>query len=144
MKRYTALDRMSAMGRLLPMCMAFGLLVGACSDSATVLTAQRQISPDSKLVATVEAMDNGLGFGQGRMYYEVHISPSGEQAGSHGDHEPSVVFWTEVLNERARPVTAKWVSQDKVRITYDLWTKPGKQLHSRHGGEIEYQEEAQR
>ena len=92
----------------------------------------------------METVDNGLGFGQGRMYYEVHISPSNERTGRHGDNGTSVAFYTEVLSDRARPVTATWISGDKVRITYDLWTKPRKQLHSLNGVEIKYQEEAQR
>ncbi len=85
-------------------------------------------SPDGKWQATVESVDNGMGFGMGRLYNEVHLLPSGRVADNHGDPDPSCVFYIESEGVGKDFPTVRWVAPDRLEIEYTDLNKPGKSL----------------
>src|SRR5262245_12473292 len=62
----------------------------SCSDSPRVLNSHPYKSPNAKWVATLEEVDNGLGFGLGAVYDEVHLTEQREAIGRPGDPGTSV------------------------------------------------------
>jgi hypothetical protein len=88
-------------------------------------------SPDSHLTATLERVDNGLGFGQGAAYDEVHVSHphAWRFLWRHGDPDKSVVFYAEESGDSAqeRPVV-HWADAHHLVIEYLVENKPGRQL----------------
>lgn len=84
-------------------------------------------------------MDNGLGFGLGAVYDEVHLGKQGETIGDHGDKGKSVVFYVESTYGKGKPVNVKWLSNDRIQIIYDGSLMPGKKQTILKGVAIEYQ-----
>jgi hypothetical protein len=100
-------------------------------------------SPNGRLIATLEEVDNGLGFGQGMSYDEVHIRPPNETISVHGDSAASVVFYTESRgNPDARP-SLQWRDDTHLVIGYDRASNvsgsAGKHLSSFHDIAIAYE-----
>ncbi len=60
-----------------------------------VIEAAHEISPDSKGGVTQEHLDNGMGFGLGALYYEVHLHEAGARRFAHGDRDDAAVFYVE-------------------------------------------------
>lgn len=48
-------------------------------------------APDGDWIATLELVDNGLGFGQGMLYDEVHVHRRGTPVTTHGNPSDSSV-----------------------------------------------------
>lgn len=82
-------------------------------------------SPDASWVVEVEVVDNGLGFGLGRLYEEIHLIRRGEAVGKHGDSGASVIFWMEKTDFEHDEVTLHWLDSRKVRVVYGGTEKPG-------------------
>ncbi len=96
-------------------------------------------NPSGALVATVEVVHNGLGFGAGALYDEIHVSPSSQSSFRHGDPDSSVAFYALSTNdERGRPPEIKWEGDHHLRVFLDPLTQPGRQLASLEGVSIEY------
>ena len=56
-----------------------------------MLTSSRRLpSPDGQSVAIVESVDNGLGFGQGMLYDEVHVGPTDHRTVGHFGSMPTL------------------------------------------------------
>lgn len=89
-------------------------------------------SPDKRWVATVEAVDNGLGFGLGMLYDEVHIHHPDEKIENHGDDDRSTIFIANAVGESAKGPQIKWIDSTHLLITYDParieGSEPGKAL----------------
>ena len=72
---------------------SFFAVCAGCQDGIPiVLESHRVPSPDNAVEAIVERVDNGLGFGQGAVYDEVHVQRARTAVTEHGDRSDSVVF----------------------------------------------------
>lgn len=98
-------------------------------------------SPDGRWIATTEAVDNGLGFGQGMVYYEIHLHRPGQRIADHGDPEASSVFYIEAEGRAPR---TRWRDATHLLVLHEVRDRrglalvPGKQVR-RHGDvAIEY------
>jgi len=96
-------------------------------------------SPDASWVAEVEIVDNGLGFGLGRLYEEIHVVRQGESVGNHGDPGASVVFYMEKSDFEHDEVTLHWMDSQRLRVVYGGPEKPGVMRTHHAQVAIEYQ-----
>lgn len=115
------------------------LACAGCSDGApVVLESSHVVSPAATFDATVELVDNGMGFGLGALYYEVHVETRGATIKDHGDHSKSSVFY--VIDETSDDIetTAKWVGARHLVISYDGRRTPGRLVRQASGVTIEY------
>ena len=96
------------------------------------------LSPDSKWLATIETVDNGLGFGLGRVYNEVHIRTPGNPITDHGDADLSTVFYVESEQTPKDFPVVQWLNPRCLRIEYPNLHKPGKALVQINGITVEY------
>jgi hypothetical protein len=98
-------------------------------------------SPDGTWVATLEAVDNGLGFGQGVLYDEVHIRRPNESIPNHGDSARSAVFFIDAMGASGEPPYLTWRDATHLIISYDTKRSnengPGKCLRGFHGISID-------
>ena len=85
-------------------------------------------SPDGKWEFTVERLDNGLGFGLGALYDEVHVHRAGSRNFGHGDGEKTSVFYIEATDRYGEKPVARWTEARHLLITYAAGLKPGKSL----------------
>jgi hypothetical protein len=95
------------------------------------------LSSDQQWQATLERVDNGMGFGPGVWYYEVHVHRPGYPIGMHGDRDPSLVFYLD--SEGVPPPHVLWVAPRHLVIRY--WTgahEPGKKMDLIAGISISY------
>jgi hypothetical protein len=79
-----------------------GVAIGlsACSEGVPRVVQATQVeSPSRNVAATVEVVDNGLGFGQGALYDEIHLGPSRHGSFAHGDKDESVIYYAESTYE---------------------------------------------
>lgn len=115
---------------------------------AIVLKHSELASPDGKWIATLESVDNGLGFGQGMLYDEVHIRRPNESVSSHGDSAKSAVFYIDVMEATGERPYLTWRDATYLIIGYDkkrsTGGRPGKCLKSFYGISIEYQPKCER
>lgn len=105
-------------------------------------------SPNGHWIATLEEVDNGLGFGQGMLYDEVHVHRPNEAISSHGDSAESAVFYIDAMGKSSESPSLTWRDAAHLVIGYDskmsLSGRPGKSLSSFHGISIEYESKPQR
>ena len=106
------------------------LVLAACKDGTPiVLTSEAVVSPGAESVAIIELIDNGLGFGQGYAYNEIHVGGRGLEVSNHlqGNSDPSVAFiapWEG--DESARP-SIQWMDDRNLVVTFGPNIKPIKQ-----------------
>lgn len=76
-------------------------------------------SPNGSWIATLEEVDNGLGFGLGMLYDEVHIRRHGEKISDHGDEDRSAVFYANSFgaHSEVRP-QIKWIDSTHILISF--------------------------
>jgi len=118
-------------------------LVTGCSDGGPIAAEKsRVVSPDRKSVAVVEGVDNGLGFGQGMYYDEIHVGPAELVTTDHGDPSSSVVFYAAQLDNTDEPPAVQWLDPQHLMVTYDGARKPQELLPSVGGIKIEYRPRA--
>ncbi len=126
--------------RLSAAAACFAVLCAGCSDGTPiVMKSQQYESPDRKLIATLEELDNGLGFGLGALYDEVHITMRSEAISHHGSASASVVFYAESTYGKGKPVTVRWLDANRLQISYDAQETPRKRLSSSRAVSIEYE-----
>jgi hypothetical protein len=105
-------------------------------------------SPDGNWIATLEEVDNGLGFGQGMLYDEVHIRRPNETIASHGDGAESAVFYIDAMGNSGDRPSLSWRDATHLDIGYDskrsVGGGPGKSIISFRGISIQYQAKPQR
>jgi hypothetical protein len=118
-----------------------------CADSHPVVEQSTEYpSPAGRWQVTMERIDNGLGFGLGVEYYEVHLDkrwtlPWVKVLGRHGDDDRSVVFYVD--SERAQPPRVQWTGPRRLRVEYDAGPpEPGKMIGRIDDVEIDYQRRA--
>jgi hypothetical protein len=125
--------KLAAVLALFPICM-----LAACDDGKPIiLNAVATPSPDSSWKATLEEVDNGMGFGLGALYEEVHLTKPDESPSSHGEPSHSAVFYVESTYGKGKGVSLKWLSSQRLQILYDPSHKPGRQLANYRGLSIE-------
>jgi hypothetical protein len=99
-------------------------------------------SPDMQWIATLEEVDNGLGFGQGMLYDEVHIRHPDERILEHGNDAKSAVFYADAMGKSSTRPRIKWIDSTHLLITYSPArlesTGPGRVLGKFHGIAIAY------
>jgi len=94
-------------------------------------------SSDQEWQATLEHVDNGMGFGLGVLYYEVHVNRPGTPIKMHGDSDPSVVFYLD--SEGVNPPRVLWLAPRHLVIEYPTGPhEPGKKLDRIAGIAIGY------
>ncbi len=93
-------------------------------------------SPDSRWQATLEHIDNGLGFGLGALYDEVHLHGPEASVGRHGASGSSVVF--NIKSQGGAHPRVQWLSPNHLLIEYRNPHKPGKCITPFQGITIEY------
>lgn len=116
--------------------------VAACSDQdgvPIVLKSSSIKSPSGRRVAIIESVDNGMGFGLGAVYDEIHITSPYAKIGSHGDTDSTVVFYAESIFDKEIPPEVTWISDDKLIVTLDPLTTGDKRLEGWNGLKIDYQ-----
>jgi hypothetical protein len=108
-----------------------------------VVTRSDLESPNRDWIATLETVDNGLGFGQGMLYDEVHIRRPDETVSSHGDRAESAVFYIDAMGTPGDRPRLTWRDATHLIIGYDkrrsTESRPGKSITTFHGISIEYQ-----
>lgn len=128
---------------LLSLCMSVAVFSGAaglvaCSEGVPKVVGTKSIvSPSKQYVATVEVVDNGLGFGLGALYDEVHVTSATHWRYKHGDADETVAYYSESTYGGAVP-QVEWVGADRLRITIDANSEPVRQLNSVSHVLIEY------
>jgi len=117
----------------------FVILLAGCEDGDPIVKrSQAYPSPDSIYAATLEEVDNGLGFGQGALYEEVHITRRGESVGAHGNPGRSVVFYVESTYKVGSGVKVSWLDSRHLRVEYSRDLHPGRALSNWDGVAIEF------
>jgi hypothetical protein len=100
-------------------------------------------SPNGGSIATLEEVDNGLGFGQGMLYHEVHLRRPNETISSHGDSAESAVFYIDAMGDSRESPRLNWRDATHLVIAYDSKISQsggaGKRVSSFDGISIEYQ-----
>lgn len=109
-------------------------------DRPIVLKADDFVSPDSHWTATLERVDNGLGFGQGALYYEVHLSKTGSWRyfWRHGDPEKSVIFYAPVGYPESKEPEIKWTDSQHLLILCRDLNNAGRKVLRFHDVDIRY------
>lgn len=79
----------------------------------------------------MERVDNGLGFGQGAVYDEVHVQRARTAVTEHGDRSDSVVFYVMEETDADLRASASWIAPRRLLITYDP-----RRIHGRRIREI--------
>jgi len=100
-------------------------------------------SPDHRLVATLEELDNGLGFGQGMLYDEIHIHRPDERVSDHGDDDRSAIFYANSMGRQTdEKPKIKWIDSSHLLIVYSPGRidggMPGKAIQEYDGIQITY------
>ncbi|WP_457329541.1 hypothetical protein [Rhizobacter sp. P5_C2] len=104
-----------------------------------VVTSVDFASPDGQFVATVERVHNGLGYGAGALYEEVHLSRVPKPLFKHGDPDPSVVFYVEPVSGVSGAPTVQWIESARLRVILDPRSKPNRKPASIGQVWIEYE-----
>lgn len=116
------------------------LALGGCGGEPVVIRSQAFPSPDGAYTATLEEVDNGLGFGQGALYDEVHLTRQGESTGRHGDPGRSVGFYAESTYKNGGAVKIEWLDRQHLRVKFGGEQRPGRISASLNGVAIEYRQ----
>jgi hypothetical protein len=100
-------------------------------------------SPDHRLVATLEELDNGLGFGHGMLYDEIHIHRVDERVADHGDDDRSAIFYANSMGRQTdEKPKIKWIDSSHLLIVYSPGRidggTPGKAIKEYDGIQITY------
>jgi len=134
-----------AMGAVLVVALAGAIacIVRELDDDGPIASTRLDVpSPDGKWLATLETVDNGMGFGQGTLYAEVHLRRPHEAITDHGDKVASSVFHIDLMKEGATDPVLRWRDATHLVIAYDSRPgsdgAPGKHVSAYRGVAIEY------
>jgi|GEM_PF-2716538 hypothetical protein len=114
------------------------------NDGKPIISVTSEIlSPDKKWMVTEELIDNGLGFGQGMLYDEIHIRHPEDKISNHGKSDSSVVFYLDAMGDDGKAPKIEWIDSNHLKISYEdlrhsKGSKPGKSVTDFNGIVIEY------
>lgn len=80
-------------------------------------------NPAGSMVAVAETVDNGMGFGQGRLYDEVHVLRRGESVTGHGTDSATVVYYIENDSSHMPPALS-WTDDRHLTIAWQGDARP--------------------
>jgi hypothetical protein len=72
-------------------------------------------NPGGTFIAVVEKVDNGMGFGQGMLYDEIHLLRHGEAVAGHGDESKTSIFY---LGDAAAAPEVRWTDDQHLSVSY--------------------------
>jgi hypothetical protein len=103
-------------------------MLSACHP--VVENSSDRLSPDFRWTATLELVDNGLGFGQGMLFDEVHVSHphAWRFLWGHGEPDKSVVFYVYSDDTPRHKPVLRWADAHHLVIQYSGQYEPGRQL----------------
>ncbi|MEO6279882.1 hypothetical protein [Roseateles sp.] len=115
------------------------VILAGCEDGKPVVgRSQAYPSPDGAFTATLEEVDNGMGFGLGALYDEVHLTRQGEAVGKHGDSGRSVVFYAESAYKVGSEVKITWIDSRHLRVELGGEQRPGRAVGQQGDIAIEF------
>jgi hypothetical protein len=117
--------------KVLLLCVFVAIAI-SCKDKPSVVKSFRCQSPDGKWEAVIERVDNGLGFGLGALYDEVHLVESGKSISQHGDPCSNVLFYRDSSTESELTTQVTWLDSRRLQIRYPANPKPGRALAEYH------------
>jgi hypothetical protein len=110
--------------------------LAGCNDGWPIVKkTSRVASPDAMWEAVLEEVDNGLGFGQGVLFHEIHIQPPGTRVTYHLNESVTCVYYVGASPEAPK---MEWVSARRLVVTYSGLDEPGRQIREYMDVEIEY------
>jgi hypothetical protein len=113
-------------------------VLAGCKDGIPfVLSSSSVRSPDAKWEATLEKVDNGLGFGQGQAFFELHIQDLGATVVRRCQESVSCVFQIEEISHNEEP-TIEWTGPRQVTVKYRSSSTPIRQVPRYMDVQIEY------
>lgn len=116
-----------------------------CGNDVIMKDTSQFISPDGKWIATLEYFDNGMGFGMGADYYEIHLVKPVEKIRRHGEESPSSIFYIESAYQNGDRPHVAWTGPRKLQVVYaDISLsgrdkKPGRAMMTFSDVSVEYQ-----
>jgi hypothetical protein len=98
-------------------------------------------SPDLQGTATLELVDNNLGWGQGLLYDEIHLSPtkSWRLFWKHGNPDRSVIFYVVSGDTGIGASSVRWNDSRHLVVRYPDCHIPGRALPGLESVEISYE-----
>jgi len=123
--------------KVLTFCIV-ALLTISCKDKPSVIKSLRYQSPDGKWEAVLERVDNGLGFGLGALYDEVHLVESGKSISQHGDTCSNVLFYRNSSEDSEITTQVTWLDSKHLQIKYPANPKPGRALTEYHSFSVNF------
>jgi hypothetical protein len=102
-----------------PLLAIVGMLLYAIySDPAVPLAAviATRANPSGTFTAVVEQVDNGMGFGLGMQYDEIHLLRRGEAITDHGDASPSTIFY--IGGDASAAPQVRWIDDRHLAVSY--------------------------
>lgn len=119
--------------------LVFACVLAGCDEGRPiVLQSQEFPSPDGAYTATLEQVDNGLGFGLGALYDEVHLRRRGEPVGAHGEPGRYVVFYAESTYQGKGSVRLSWLDSRHLLVEYAREQRPGRTTRTLSGVAIDF------
>lgn len=103
-------------------------LLSACRNghdgTASVISSRSVSSPDGHWECTLEEIDNGLGMGAAAIYGEIHVHRRGAKVFTHGDKDPTSVFYIEATYPQDYLPRISWLNSRQLLIEYPDQHKP--------------------
>jgi hypothetical protein len=127
---------MSRSTRVIVLAGAFAL--AGCKDGIPIVLSSSSVaSPDARWEATLDEVDNGLGFGQGRAFYELHLQEHGAKVVRRCEESVSCVFYVEETANNGKPTT-EWTAPRRLTVKYRTSTTPIRQVPRYMDVQIDY------
>ena len=71
--------------------------------------------PGGRYIAVVEKVDNGMGFGQGMRYDEIHLVRRGDAISGHGDDSKTSIFY---IGDAPAAPQVHWTDDRQLSVSY--------------------------
>lgn len=124
--------------RIFTLILAGSITLPGCGGPS-ILSSSELLSPDSHWSVTLEHVDNGLGFGQGLLYDEVHLSAPNPWRffWRHGEPDKSVIFYVAAADGYLPKV--RWIDPQRLLVFYPACNTPGRAVTQLESVSISYE-----